>query len=201
MDDYGRFMRSVSGESPEWREEIAVDSFLRLEGGQRANAERVLIRQLAAVDDWRIPPALAAGRVQQAIPVMLERLAHSEGKFRLSLMSAVRQMGVTVDQRRTLASALKEEGQEGPLWALIHLEMMDPAEIPPGILEDVEHAALAHPAGTVRCSAAATLLRLTRVSDFAEFEYRPLILSFHEAIETRRQSMIEIKEMIASARR
>jgi hypothetical protein len=201
MDDYGRFMQSVSGESAEWREEIAVDSFLRLEGGQRANAERVLIRQIAAVDDWRIPPAIVAGRVQQAIPVMQERLAHAEGKFRLSLMNALRQLGVNVDQQRTLASALKEEDQEGPLWALINLEMMDDDEVPPGILEDVEQAALTHPVGTVRCSAAATLLRLAGVSDLAEFEHRPLILSFHEAPETRQQSLVIIKKMIAAAGR
>jgi hypothetical protein len=201
MDDYGRFMHSVIGESEEWREEIAVDSFLRLEGGQRANAERVLIRQVAAVDDWRIPPALVAGRVEQAIPVMQERLTHADGKFRLSLMNALSQMGVKVDQQRTLASALKEEDQEGPLWALINLEMMDANDVPAGILEDVEQAALTHPVGTVRCSAAATLLRLTGVSDFAEFEHRSLILSFHETMETRQHSMLEVKKMIASAGR
>jgi len=197
-DDYGRFMRSVIGESMEWREEIAVDSFLRLEGGQRANAEKVLIRQLAAVDDWRIPPALAAGRVEQAIPLMQERLANAEGKLRLTLMTALTQMGVKVDRKRSLTSALKEEGEDGPIWALITLKAMDPAEVPEGILEDIEHAALTHPAGNVRCSAAAALLFLTRVSTDAHFEHRPLILSFHQALETRLQSMLEIKKMIAA---
>ncbi|MBL8291692.1 MAG: hypothetical protein JNN08_07645 [Bryobacterales bacterium] len=198
-DDYGRFMRSVSGESMEWREEIAVDSFLRLEGGQRANAEKVLIRRLAAVDDWRIPPALAAGRVEQAVPVMQERLANAEGKFRLTLMNALTQMGLKVNRKRTLTSALKEEGEDGPIGALITLKSMDPAEVPEGILEEIEHAALTHPAGNVRCSAAAALLFLTRVSTDPHFEYRPLILSFHQALETRRQSLLEIKKMMAAA--
>lgn len=199
MDNYGRFMRSVSGESLEWRDEIAVDSFLRLEGGQRANAERVLIRQLAAVDDWRIPPALSAGKVEQAVPVMQERLAHAEGKFRIALMTALREMGVKVDRLGILSLALKEQHDEGPLAALISLDRMEPHEMPDGLLEELENAALTHPSGGIRCSAAAAMLRITGVSAFAQMEHRPLILSFHQDPEARRQSIAEVKRMIAAA--
>lgn len=201
MSDYTRFLESIEGRGMEWREELAMDSFERLEGGQRETAVKVMIRRLKeSPEDWRVPVALGEAGIKSAIPALEECLETSEGKMRVLVMSALKRLGAPVDVMGVLRKALRERTERGPIAAIIHLEMMEPDEVPAGAMEELERVALRHPEAMVRCSAAGALMILGGVSTNPAFEHRPLYLSFHENAEIRAASVAQIKDMIAGVR-
>src|SRR5690349_13056983 len=90
---YKKFLASVTGSDPDYREELDIDALLALEGDEKNAAADLLVERVKEEDDWRVPPAIAAIRLKRAVRPMKARLGETKGRMRLALAKALVELG------------------------------------------------------------------------------------------------------------
>lgn len=174
--DYSRFVESVTGVDPAWRESVDVDALLRLKDEERREAEELLIERLE-VDDWRAPPALAAAEARGAVAPMKRRLPLAKGRMRIALARALVALGALPRADEIVAEVVREGDPDSGLAALVAAEPMR-SEV---INRALAWACLHHPEPDVRANAGATLLYIANLApDPLAWNLRPLYLPLAE---------------------
>jgi hypothetical protein len=181
--EYTRFLESVRGSDPKWRESVDIDALLALQDPERTEAEDLLISLLSG-EDWRIPEALAAMGSRKSISPLEARLEKARGKMKLAVAKALVDLKALRRMDETVAEVLWEGEYTGGLAALVFAEDL-PSEI---VKQALVWAALKHPEPTVRSSAGATLLYVSGIADEPlALDFRPLYLRLGEGSEEERK--------------
>jgi hypothetical protein len=146
--DYQRFVESVAGVSPDWRESVDVEALLRLPKDEQRSAIELLIERLP-LDDWRAPPALAAVTARGAVGPMKRRLPLANGRMKISIARSLADLEAIPQADEIVAEVLREGDPDSGLVALSAAEEM--RSVP--IRDALAWACLHHPSPEVRCIA------------------------------------------------
>jgi hypothetical protein len=191
--DYQRFVESVTGPDPRWRESVDVEALLRLTGDERHAAELLLIDRLG-VDDTRAPAALAAASARGGVMPMKRRLPLASGRMRVAIALSLAALEAIPKADDIVAEVLREGDADSGLPALVAAEEMRS----PVIRDALAWASLHHPSRDVRCNAGATLLHLAGLApDALAWKLRPLYLPLgDEDLGVRRAAFEHICALI-----
>jgi hypothetical protein len=191
--EYLRFVASVTGPDPKWREAVDVDALLELKDEERHEAEVLLIDRLR-LDDWRAPPALATAGARGAVMPMKRRLPQANGRMRVAIALALAALEAIPRADEIVAEVLRKGEPDTGLAALVGAEGMK-SEV---IRDTLVWACLHHPDPDVRCNAAAGLLNLANLTtDPLAWKFRPMYLPLaDDDLETRRPAFEDICKLV-----
>lgn len=191
--DYQRFVASVTGPDPQWRDSVDVEALLRLKDEERHEAELLLIDRLR-LDDWRAPPALAAASARGGVMPMKRRLPLANGRMRLAIARALAALEAIPQADELVAEVLRSGEPDSGLPALVAAEGMK-SEV---IRDALAWACLHHPERDVRCNAAAGLLNLANLTtDPLAWNFRPMYLPLgDEDLDVRRAAFEDICKLV-----
>ncbi len=191
--DYQRFVASVTGPDPAWRESVDVDALLRLKDEERHEAELLLIDRLR-LDDWRAPPALAAASARGGVMPMKRRLPLANGRMRVAIARALAALEAIPQADEIVAEVLRSGEDDSGLPALVAAEGMRSPEI----RDALAWACLHHPERDVRCNAGAALFNMANLTtDPLAWKFRPLYLPLgNEDMAVRRAAFEDICKLV-----
>lgn len=191
--EYTRFVASVTGPDPQWRESVDVDALLSLKDEERHEAELLLLDRLR-LDDWRAPPALAAAEARGGVMPMKRRLPLANGRMRIAIARSLAALEAIPRADELVAEVLRSGEPDSGLPALVAAEGLE-SEV---IRDALVWACLHHPERDVRCNAAAVLLNLANLTqDPLAWSFRPMYLPLgDEDIEVRRPAFEEICQLV-----
>jgi hypothetical protein len=191
--EYRRFVASVTGSSPEWRESVDLDSLVELEGDELRKAEELLMERLA-VDDWRAPSALAAVECRGAVMPMKRALPDASGRMKVQIALALAELEAIPEADPIVAEVLREGDPDSGLAALVAAEEMHSPEI----RDALAWASVHHPSRVVRTNAGATLFHMAGLApDALAQNFREIWLPLGEEDEaTRRKAFEEICQLV-----
>lgn len=187
--EYTRFVESVKGVSPEWRESVDIDALLLLEKDERRSAIDLLIEQLD-LDDWRAPPALAAAEARGGVMPMKRRLPLANGRMKISIARALVDLGALERTDDVVAEVLRSGDPDSGLVALSEAE--EARTVP--IRDALAWSCLHHPTPEVRANAGAVLYYFAGLSEDAlSWNFRPVWLQLaEESPDVRKVAFEEI---------
>lgn len=184
---YARFVESVNGVDPAWRESVDMDALLGLEKDERRAAEELLLERVE-IDDWRAPPALAALKARRAVMPLRRRLPETRGRMRLAVARALVDLGALPQDDEEIAAVLREGELDSGLAALVAAEEKKSAEI----RDALAWACVHHPAPEVRANAGAQLFYMAGLAeDPLAWDYRPMYLALEAEDEAERRKAFE----------
>jgi len=191
--DYQRFVASVTGPDPQWRESVDVEALLRLEDEERHEAEVLLIDRLR-LDDWRAPPALAEAGARGGVMPMKRRLPLANGRMSIAIARALAALEAIPRADEIVAEVLRSGEPDSGLPALVAAEDMKSEPI----RDALAWACLHHPERDVRCNAGATLFNFANLTtDPLAWSLRPLYLPLgSEDLAVRRAAFEEICKLV-----
>lgn len=189
--EYERFLRSISGADPDYRETLDIEALLALKKEERRSAEEVLIERIKETDDWRAPSALSALRTKRAVRPMKARLPESKGRMKIALARALVDLGGLEKLDDTIIEILDEEDPDEGIAALTAVDDIESSE---KIVKALARASVHHPGPEVRINAGAALITLAKLDDDPlAWKFRPLYLQLGEEDEkVRREAFAEI---------
>ena len=174
--EYQRFLESVDGVSPEWREHVDVDALRAMQKDEQRAAIEVLIEHLDH-DDERVPPALAAVTARGAVAPMKRRLPLASGRMKVAIALALTDLEAIPRADEIVAEVLREGDPDSGLVALSAADEM--RSIP--IRDALAWSCLHHPAPEVRCNAGAILYYFAGLAeDPLAWNFRPVYLQLGE---------------------
>ncbi len=191
--EYRRFVASVTGSSPEWRESVDLDSLVELEGDELRKAEELLMERLE-IDDWRAPSALAAVECRGAVMPMKRALPEASGRMKVQIALALEELEAIEKADPIVAEVLREGDPDSGLAALVAAEEMRSPEI----RDALAWASVHHPSRVVRANAGATLFYMAGLApDALAQDFREVWLPLGEEDEaTRRKAFEEICQLV-----
>jgi len=190
---FKRFVASVEGSSPEWRESVDIDSLLALEKDEKREAEELLMQRLL-VDDWRAPYALAEAECRGAVMPMKRALKEATPRMKIAIAKALVKLEAIPQADPIVAEVLRSGDPDGGLAALVAAEEMNSPEIRDALAWSCVH----HPSRVVRVNAGAQLIYMAKLSpDTLALNWRPLYIQLGEDDEaTRRKAFEEIADNV-----
>lgn len=176
-ETFERFARSVAGKDPDWRESVDVEALLALEKEERRAAEEMLIQRIA-VDDWRVPSALAEAECRGAVMPMKRALAgDANGRMKVAIAMALEKLEAIEKADPIVAEVLREGDPDSGLAALVAAEEMKS----PDIRDALAWSCLHHPSRTVRVNAGAQLFYMAGLAeDPMAVDYRSIYMDLGE---------------------
>ncbi|UQA56820.1 hypothetical protein [Polyangium aurulentum] len=191
--EYRRFVESVTGTDPEWRDSVDIDSLVELEGDELRAAEELMIERLA-VDDWRVPSALAAVECRGAVMPMKRALPDASGRMKVQIALALEELEAIEKADPIVAEVLREGDPDSGLAALVAAEEMRS----PDIRDALAWASVHHPSRVVRTNAGATLFHMAGLApDALAQDFRDVWMPLGEDDEaTRRKAFEMICQMV-----
>ncbi len=185
--EYTRFVESVKGVSPEWRESVDTGALLLLEKDERREAIDLLIEQLE-LDDWRAPPALAAAEARGGVMPMKRRLPLASGRMKISIARALVALGTIPRTDEITAEVLREGDPDSGLVALSEAEEL--RSVP--VRDALAWACLHHPSPEVRANAGAVLYYFAGLAeDPLAWDLRPIWIQLAEEDPAVRKTAFE----------
>jgi hypothetical protein len=192
--DYRRFVDSVTGPDPAFREAVDEEALLRLQKEERRSAEELLMKRLDK-DDLRAPPALAHAECRGAVMPMKRRLPKASGHMKIAIAEALVTLEAIPRADEIVAEVLRSGGDaDGGLAALSASEGMRSAVARNAIAWSCVH----HPEREVRCNAGAELFFMADLSaDPLSWDFRPYWLRLGEEDPVaRRAAFNDICELV-----
>jgi hypothetical protein len=191
--DLARFVESVNGTDPAWRESVDLEALSRLKDDELRAAQDLLIERVD-LDDWRAPPALAASVTRGAVAPMKRRLPLTKGRMKIAIARALVDLGALPRADEIVAEVLREGDPDSGLTALVAAEDLRSEPI----TRALAWTSLYHPDPDARASAGATLLFMAGLApDALAWNLRPLYLPLAEADpKVRREAYEKICEHI-----
>jgi hypothetical protein len=188
--EYTRFLSSLAGADPEFREALDTEALLALGKDERRSAEDLLIERIKEADDWRAPPALAALRTKRAVRPMKARLDDAKGRMKLALARALVALGALERIDETVIQVLEEEDPDDGIAALAAADDLSSEPI----VRALARASVHHPGPEVRINAGAALISMAKLDDDPlAWKFRPLYLQLGDEDEkVRREAFAEI---------
>jgi hypothetical protein len=186
---FKRFVASVEGSSPEWRESVDTESLLALEKDERREAEE-LLQQRLLVDDWRAPYALAEAESRGSVMPMKRALKEATPRMKIAIAKALAKLEAIPAADPIVAEVLRSGDPDGGLAALVAAEEMTSPEIRDALAWSCVH----HPSRVVRVNAGAQLFYMAKLAtDTLALPFRDLYIQLGEDDEaTRRKAFEEI---------
>jgi hypothetical protein len=183
--DYKRFLASVHGADPTYREELDMDALLKLEGDEKKAAADLLVERVKEEDDWRVPPALAALNLKRAVRPMKSRLGEAKGRMRLALARALVELGALESIEPTVIEMLDEGDPDEGISALAAADDLESADL----ARALARASVHHKSPEVRINAGAALLYMAKLDDDPlVWKFRPIYLPLGEEDEAVRRA-------------
>jgi hypothetical protein len=191
---FQRFVESVKGVGPAWREAVDTDALLRLEKDERHRAEVLLIEERIPRDDWRAPPALAEAKTRGAVAPMKRWLPKAKPRMKIAIARALADLEAIPRADETVAEVLRSGEPDSGLPALAAAQSMRSKPI----VDALAWAAAHHPEPEVRSNAGAQLfVRADLTDDPLAWDFRPFWLRLGDEDEDeRRQAFAEICRMV-----
>jgi hypothetical protein len=191
--EYSRFLASVQGGDPDYREELDIEALLALQGDERKAAENVLIERIKEEDDFRVPPAIAAIRLKRAVRPMKARMPEVGARTRLSIARALVELHALDRIDGTVIELLEDDDPEDGIVALAAADELESKEL----AKALAHASIHHSSPEVRINAGAALIYMAKLTDDPlVWKFRPLYLVLGEEDEkTRREAFEEIRKL------
>jgi hypothetical protein len=188
--EYTRFLSSLAGADPEFREALDTEALLALGKEERRSAEDLLIERIKETDDWRAPPALAALRTKRAVRPMKARTGDAKGRMKLALARALVALGALDRIDETVIQVLEEEDPDDGIAALAAADDLSSEPI----VRALARASVHHPGPEVRINAGAALISMAKLDDDPlAWKFRPLYLQLGDEDEkVRREAFAEI---------
>lgn len=188
--EYTRFLNSLAGADPAYRETLDLDALRALGKEERKAAEDLLIERVKESDDWRAPPALAMLRTKRAVRPMKARLGEARGKMKIALARALVELGALERLDDTVIQVLEEEDPDEGIAALAAADDLSSEDL----TRALARASVHHPGPEVRINAGAALLSMAKLDDDPlAWKFRPLYLQLGEDDENvRREAFAEI---------
>jgi hypothetical protein len=185
--EYTRFVESVKGVSPEWRESVDVEALRILEKDERREAIDLLIEQLE-LDDWRAPPALAAAEARGGVMPMQRRLPRASGRMKISIARALVALGTIPRTDEIVAEVLREGDPDSGLVALSEAEELRSVEV----RDALAWTCFYHPSPEVRANAGAVLYYFAGLAaDPLAWDLRPIWIQLAEEDPAVRKKAFE----------
>jgi len=190
---FERFVASVEGSSPEWRESVDTEALLALEGDERRAAEEMLMKRLPD-DDWRAPPALAKAKCRGAVMPMKRALDEASPRKKVFIAMALEELEAIPKADPLVAEVLRGGDPDGGLAALVAAEEMTS----PDIRDALAWSCVNHPSRVVRVNAGAQLYYLAKLAtDPLALDYRSVYIELGEDEEDkRRRAFIPIADTV-----
>jgi len=191
---FERFVASVEGSSPEWRESVDTEALLALESKEeRRAAEELLIKRLPD-DDWRAPPALAKAECRGAVMPMKRALDEASPRMKVSIAMALEELEAIPKADPLIAEVLRSGDQDGGLAALVAAEEMSSPEIRDALAWSCVH----HPSRIIRVNAGAQLYYMAKLAtDPLALDFRDVYIELGEEDEAvRRRAFAEIADSV-----
>jgi len=186
-EDYKRFVESVIGAGPDWRESVDVEALLRLEKDERRAAEERLIERIP-LDDSRAPSALAAAECRGAVMPMKRHMPQASGRMKVAMAEALASLEAIPQADPIVAEVLRDGDADSGFAALAAADEMRSPEI----RDALAWAAVHHPTPEVRRAAGANLFYMAGLTDDPlAWDYRPLYLRLGDEDEAKRREAFE----------
>ncbi len=180
-----RFVDSIEGKNPDFRESVDTESLLALESKEeKRDAEELLIKRIGD-DDWRAPPALAAADCRGAVMPMKRALDEASPRMKVSIAMALQDLEAIPAADPLIAEVLRSGDPDGGLAALVAAEEMHSPEIRDALAWSCVH----HPSRIVRVNAGAQLFYMAKLApDSMALEFRPVYIDLGEDEEAKRRA-------------
>ncbi|MDC3953395.1 hypothetical protein [Polyangium jinanense] len=185
---FQRFVESVEGVDPKWREDVDMEAFRALDKDERREAEELLMRRLED-NDTRAPRTLAEVQCRGAVVPMQRAYPNVKGRMKVAIALALRDLEVSPAEP-LIAEVIRSGDLDGGVPAVSAARGMNKPEI----ADALAWAALHHPDPNVRRSAGSILIYHSGATDDPlAWKLRPLYLPLgSDDMAVRRNAFREI---------